>query len=62
MTCLTRYCVCDTLMDPWNVCLCMYACVTWTGTILLLAMMGSSQKRIFQKRDLIRFSRTESVM
>ena len=29
MTCSTSYCLCDTLMDPWNLCtyLCMYICM-----------------------------------
>jgi hypothetical protein len=24
MTCSTSYCVCDTLMGPWNTCVCVY--------------------------------------
>jgi hypothetical protein len=29
LTCSTSYCLCDSLMDPWNVCIyvCMYVCV-----------------------------------
>jgi nuclear pore complex protein Nup62 len=29
MTCSTSYCLYDTLMDPWNVyiCICMYVCI-----------------------------------
>jgi len=33
MTCSTTYCLCDTLADPWNVCIyahicvCMYVCM-----------------------------------
>jgi len=30
---------------------CLHACVTWTGTIILLGIIGFFQKRIFQKRD-----------
>jgi hypothetical protein len=31
MICYTSFCLCDTLMDPWNecvcVCMCMYVCM-----------------------------------
>ena len=29
MTCSASYCLCDTRMDPWNVCIyvCMYVCM-----------------------------------
>ena len=27
VTCSTSYCLCDTVVDPWNVCVCMCVCM-----------------------------------
>lgn len=43
ITCSTSYCLCNTLMDPWNACIyvCKYVCINVCNITLTVTLEGS---------------------